>query len=160
MSTKRLCIRSIALGRDENIEPHRQITLPAQPESLSVLHHTLKEFEQWIARSSDPPPGRFVLDTLHVAVMEIAANSVEHACAATLSIEMVLRPGQVELTLCDDGRPFNPAILLWRRLPDPWTQGAADRWGLGLAKQALDDLSYRRREGINEWRLVKRLAPI
>jgi anti-sigma regulatory factor (Ser/Thr protein kinase) len=121
-------------------------------------------FGQQVANRIDPPPDQALLDTVCIAAMEIAANITEHAYPTvdlqhTLQVDMALFPGHIELCFRDNGEPFDPAQLTSPCLPDPWERHQQGGWGLALAAQALDQLSYRREaEGINHWWLLKRLT--
>lgn len=88
-----------------------------------------------------------------VAVVEIAANIIEHAGggeAVDLSLELRLAPDRLEACFTDDGTPAR-VNLRAVEMPD----ALADRGrGLAIALAALDELEYRRRDGSNVWRLV------
>lgn len=90
-----------------------------------------------------------------VAVSEIGTNIIEHSAEGQpvrMRMELRLKPDEVEINFSDDG---NPAVVDLNAVALP--SYLADRGrGLAIAKKVLDELSYRRAHGRNQWRLVYR----
>lgn len=117
------------------------------PDTLAAVHATL---EQALAAHPVPETVRLHLD---LATGEIAANIVEHGGSATLCFEVLVRPDRVEARFTDDGPPAD-IDLAAVTMPDP----LADRGrGLALARQVLDELTYRRDGSHNHWTLTRRM---
>jgi serine/threonine-protein kinase RsbW len=127
---------------------------PVQPESLDVVQDRLAEF--WTHDESVSPADRMRLE---LAVVEVAANIVEHAFAVdadrrgrVLTVALTLTAAHVEAVLCDNGLPV--AIDLGAvTMPD---EDATSGRGLALAVAAVDEVVYERVDGRNSWRLVCR----
>ncbi|MEV0355091.1 ATP-binding protein [Nocardia sp. NPDC050697] len=118
------------------------------PDTLAAVHDALEQV--WAAHPV-PEAVRLHLD---LATGEIAANIVEHGGSATLRFEVAVRPDRVEASFTDDGPPAE-VDLAAVAMPDP----LADRGrGLALARQVLDELTYRREGPHNHWTLTHLLG--
>ena len=96
-----------------------------------------------------------------MALVEIVGNIVEHAFAADahttgrkLVVELRLAPDRIEATLADNGLPHE---LDLGSVTMPDTDAVSGR-GLALAVAAVDDLTYERVDGRNQWGLLCRRA--
>ncbi|MDX5452822.1 MAG: ATP-binding protein [Rhodococcus sp. (in: high G+C Gram-positive bacteria)] len=92
-----------------------------------------------------------------IAVAEIAANIIEHAAlgqAVSMSLQLRALPERLEAEFTDEGRPAR-VDLEAVELPDALAERGR---GLAIARAALDELSYRRRGGVNRWILVRERA--
>lgn len=92
-----------------------------------------------------------------IAVAEIAANIIEHAAlgqAVSMSLQLRALPERLEAEFTDEGRPAR-VDLEAVELPDALAERGR---GLAIAMAALDELSYRRRGGVNRWILVRERA--
>lgn len=125
------------------------------PESLDRLHDLLD-------RVAQDEPGLDQQDLLlfETAVIEIAGNVVEHgrpAGAVAWSFRLDILPDRFSAVLSDDGQEYaleedQLADGTWAMPQDPMSEGGR---GLALASVALDELDYRRHEGINSWTMVR-----
>lgn len=124
----------------------------AVPDELDRVHELLE-----LAGSEHPEVGSTDLMLFETAVIEIANNVVEHG-----------RPiGEVRwrLVLTIDGHELSADLYdsadevdvdLDAAMPDAETEGGR---GLPLAGALLDHLSVERSNGVNHWRLVRRIDP-
>jgi serine/threonine-protein kinase RsbW len=116
---------------------------------LSVVHATLSRLWQGLA---EPPPDRWRM-LFEIAVAEVAANIIEHAVPATMTMRLRLDERQVVAEFTDTGRGWSGPPAAERLLDEVAERGR----GLALARTALDDMAYQRTGDVNHWRLVKRL---
>jgi len=100
--------------------------------------------------------------SMSVALDELLANTIAHGFAegegGEVTVEVVLGPDRLSVTLSDDGRPFDPFDMA---VPD--TALSVDErpiggLGIHLVRQMMDEVSYERRGGRNVVMLAKRLA--
>ena len=101
-----------------------------------------------------------VVVALNVSLDEILNNIISYAYEDTAHHEIVvrlaLRGGSVEASVEDDGKPFDP---LAAPAPD-LTSSLREPGGVGLhfVRNLTDELTYTRRDRINQLRLMKRLG--
>ena len=101
-----------------------------------------------------------VIVALNVSLDEILNNIISYAYGDAEHHEIVvrleIRSGRVEVVVEDDGKPFNP---LAAPPPDLAAKRARGRvaWELHFVRNLTDELTYTRRDGINQLRFVKRL---
>ena len=81
---------------------------------------------------------------MRLCLEEVLANIALHG-GEGLSVEAVLteEPGRLSLSVCDDGKPFDPVTAA---LPEGREIGGN---GLVLLRRYCSDLSYRRVEDLN-----------
>jgi len=96
---------------------------------------------------------------IKLAVHEIANNVIEHAYGHEEGIiEVILlfdsHTHCFTAEVSDQGAAFDPSQVITPNLEEPQESG----YGLFLAKQLMDEVTYTRRPDGNQWRLVKRLA--
>lgn len=133
-----------------------RIDLPATNKYLNVLGACLDAFVQRIDELADP---RITSYNIQLAVNEIFANIVTHAYdqidggRVDVVVRLVSGPRRLLVELCDTGVAFDPTTVVAPPLDDVQIHG----YGLFLARSLMDDVSYARRPGSNEWRLVKYL---
>jgi anti-sigma regulatory factor (Ser/Thr protein kinase) len=138
-----------------------QVDLLTAPTLLSTLHIALDEF--WLqvyqlSGNSTALPEPEVQYAILAATMEIAENIIRYAYLNSspenwLSMKISLFVDSVEVVLSDGGRSFDPPSDD-RDLSFLWDQTEQGGWGLILARQAVDHLSYAREEGVNVWKMV------
>jgi serine/threonine-protein kinase RsbW len=100
-----------------------------------------------------------VVVALNVSLDEILNNIISYAYDDTSDHDIVVRlelhSGNVEVTVEDDGRPFNPLLVPGPDLTaKPRLVGGV---GLHFVRKLTDHLEYARRDGINELRFMKKL---
>lgn len=93
-----------------------------------------------------------------LAVQEICVNIIEHAYAhgpglIGVAVSGGFDPAQIEITLHDSGRPFDPAAVAEPKLDDPQKGGL----GLFIVKHQMDRVVYRADTRGNEWHMMKYL---
>lgn len=118
-------------------------------DGLDVVHATLARLWQGLA---EPPPERWRM-FFEIAVAEVAANIVEHAVPSTMTMRLRMTAQEVVAEFTDTGRGWSGTPTAQALLDEMAERGR----GLALARSALDDMAYERVEGVNRWRLVKRL---
>ncbi len=99
---------------------------------------------------------------IELAVVEAANNVVKHAYASEddsfLDLIVRHRGDTLEFTLLDNGRPFDIESLRspsfeWDRVEDVPENG----WGVFLMRSIMDVVDYRRNDGTNVMKMVKKL---
>ena len=116
---------------------------------LDAVHETLTRL--WHGLPA-PPPERWRM-FFEIAVAEVAANIIEHAVPASMTLRLEAGTRQVAAEFMDTGRGWAGPPSAEALLDDLAERGR----GLAIARAALDEMSYRRRGDVNRWRLVKRL---
>jgi anti-sigma regulatory factor (Ser/Thr protein kinase) len=101
-----------------------------------------------------------VMVALNVSLDEILNNIISYAYEDAeyheISVRLELLRAKVEVTVEDDGKPFDP---LAAGISDPGTKPRAEGGaGLKFVRKLTDELTYVRRDGINQLRLAKRLS--
>jgi serine/threonine-protein kinase RsbW len=101
-----------------------------------------------------------VMVALNVSLDEILNNIISYAYEDAeyhgISVRLELLRQKVEVTVEDDGKPFNPLAV---GIPDPGAKPRAEGGaGLKFVRNLTDELTYVRRDGINQLRLAKRLS--
>lgn len=101
-----------------------------------------------------------VVVALNVSLDEILNNIISYAYEDAAHHEIVVRlevrDGNVEATVEDDGRPFDPLAV-----PEPdLTSSPREIGGVGLhfVRKLTDKQTYTRRDRVNQLRLMKRLG--
>ena len=102
-----------------------------------------------------------VVVALNVSLDEILNNIISYAYEDAgphdIVVHLEIRCGNVEVTVMDDGKPFDPLTV---PTPDLVSRPRADGGvGLHFVRNLTDELTYARRDGINQLRLTKRLKP-
>jgi anti-sigma regulatory factor (Ser/Thr protein kinase) len=107
--------------------------------------------EAW---ADDVPPE--VLDQIHLALQEAAANVVFHAYGnepgQPIRLEVAIDEDAMELVLTHDGKDFDPAAV-----PPPKYDGSrTGGFGVHLIRQLMDEVEYLHGDGRCGVRMVKR----
>lgn len=121
--------------------------IPADPEALDRVQSALDRF--WSLHEHVPARIRTEVE---IAVVEIAANIVEHCRVVSLRMDLKIFPDEVHVDFTDDGGPVD-VDLENVRMPDEMAERGR---GLPLAQAALRLLSYFRDEVGNHWKLVSK----
>ena len=125
----------------------------AVPHSLELLHDLIDR-----VGGDHPDVLHEDLFMLETAVIEIAGNLIEHgrpSGAVDYRLRLDVLPDRLEGLLADSGEELpdlSPAAE-----PDLL---AEDGRGIFLAQAVLDELTYRRTEEANTWRMVRRRRPL
>lgn len=93
---------------------------------------------------------------IEMALHEVCVNIVVHAydgiADGRLDIVLSKRGAELIAQISDRGKPFDPAALK----PPDLEGGQIHGYGMFMAHELVDEVSYTRREGVNHWRLTKR----
>jgi len=122
-------VTTLAVERLARRLPEVHLTLPAAVDSLTVIRQAIRD---WMAEAC---PADDDQDGVHMAVVEVVTNAIEHAYAdgepGLIEFDLALRPdGQLECAVSDYGT--------WRA-PDP---AAVDRGnGLMVAGHMIDQMT-------------------
>lgn len=119
----------------------------ALPEVLESVHELLER--TWAAHPDVTPADRMCVET---AVVEVAANIVEHAGGAELGLEVEVCADRVQALFCDGGAAFD-GDLGTAGLPDD--EFSERGRGLALINALVDEVGYERAGDTNRWRLVR-----
>jgi len=133
-----------------------RLDLPASYKHLSVLSACIAEMLGHVERISNR---EMVLYGIQLAAHEICTNIVEHGYAGQpggrieITLELAGEPPRMIVAIEDAGRSFDLDSL-----PDPdLSQPQVSGYGLFLARNLVDELTYAPARGRNRWRLVKYL---
>jgi anti-sigma regulatory factor (Ser/Thr protein kinase) len=102
------------------------------------------------------------LFALSLALEECGSNIVNHALqrdpARTFQVEIEHTPEAFVIELRDRGPAFDPTQAASRK-PQAEDDDLPGGWGIQLVRRQMDEIYYRREDGENVLRLVKRLTP-
>ncbi len=125
----------------------------------SGIRQAIEAFDEFRAENGLRPSAVW---QVNVALDEILSNIVGHAYRnrpdAWIDVTFALAGGSLEVTIVDDGPPFDPLAL---PLPDLTASIEARRpGGLGvhLVKGLMDGVEYARRDGRN-WLVLRHRLP-
>lgn len=133
-----------------------QLDLPASHKYLNVVSGCIAEM---LARAGELAGPDELIYNVQLAVHEICANIVQHAYnhdnRGRIKITLTLspHPRQFMVDLHDTGCAFDPAGV---PAPD-LDEGQVHGYGLFLARQLMDTVTYYPQAGHNRWQLVKNL---
>lgn len=127
------------------------LALDCRPDELLDAVHALLE-RAWAAHPEVGEVDRMMIVT---AVGEIAANVVEHGATATVaSLSVAVDDDGVRVELWDDGDPLPADTVTSATMPDdPLAESGR---GIALARDAMDELTYRRDGERNHWSMARR----
>lgn len=135
------------MGREP---PAHVLDAAAGPDALERVHGLIDSL--WADTPDVADADRIGFET---AVIEIAANILEHACGGIhvdMRLEVRAHADRVEARFTDTGHP-TLVDLASAEMPG---ELAEDGRGLALARAAVDELSYQRDGAVNRWRIVRR----
>ena len=127
-----------------------KLDLAVGPGTLDDVQAALETF--WSQHDHVPADVRLEVE---IAAAEIAANILEHGCAAGLQMEVQVDSNEVQVEFTDSGLPAE-IDLFAIRMPDEVAECGR---GLAIAQAALRLLAYFRDELGNHWRLVSKAFP-
>ena len=134
-----------------------RLELPATLKYLNVLSACISGI---LARVEDLDERDAIPYTVQLGIHEVCTNIVQHAYAHTceqkrilVTMEMKACPRSLHMTLFDTGQAFDQETV-----QDPnLDEGQVHGYGLFLAKNIMDEVTYNRLPDGNYWRLVKLL---
>jgi len=113
----------------------------------------------WLEEHSVPMAAAYLAN---LAIEELATNCIKYGYADAarhlIHIELSLPPGELVITVTDDGEPFDPVR---QSAPDttlPIEERPIGGLGLHLLRQMSDDFAYARIDGHNRVTLRKSLT--
>ena len=108
------------------------------------------------------PNAEITIYNIQLAVHEVYTNSAIHACAnmpatSRISVSLLLDPDEryLKIILIDEGIPFDADKAVEPDLEQVQVHG----YGLFLARQLVDTLTYERIGSRNHWLLIKYFLP-
>ena len=131
------------------VEKVLRLTASTEPASLEDVHALLERL--WLEHGEVVPEDRMRFE---IAVTEIAGNIIRHATDGDpidFELEVVARPGHLQAEFRDGGKRVD-VQLDGAQLP---SQLAESGRGLALALAAVHELTYRREDSTNHWRIVR-----
>ncbi|MGI9536997.1 MAG: ATP-binding protein [Desulfocapsaceae bacterium] len=138
-----------------NSHQHTRLTLDNSLTELDRLTETLEQCnKEW--RLSD----KLVLQ-LNLVLEELFTNAVcygyEDDSKQKIDFVFLLRNDEIQITMCDNGRPFDPTTPEDPALDEPLSDKQIGGLGIFLARQYTDTLDYRREENKNIVTLTKKI---
>ncbi len=127
------------------------------PNTLEALTHCMAESTTFLEELGAPMEACFAVN---LVLEEMITNTIKYGYRDTASheidINMVLEPGEVSLTITDDGEAFDPFDQ-----PEPDTTLPAEErsiggLGLHLVKNMMNSCTYTREDGKNIVRILKK----
>ena len=139
------------------MRPGFRMTIGADRREIARVNAAFAEFADAHALPAS------VRRSMHVALDELLANTIMHGFASRddgeVTVEAVLHPDRLCVTLTDDGRSFDPLGVD----PPDTTLTTQERriggLGIHLVRRIMDEVSYHRRADRNVVFLAKRLTP-
>ena len=134
---------------------HTRLILDNSLTELDRLTEMLEQFnKEW--RLSDT----LVLQ-LNLVLEELFTNAVcygyEDGSKQQIDFIFLLRDDEIQITMCDNGRPFDPTSPEDPDLNGPLSEKPVGGLGIFLARQYTDSLDYRREENKNIITLIKKI---
>jgi len=120
----------------------------APADQLDLIHDAMARFWQGLR----PPPSSAWRMLFELAIAEVAANVIEHARPALMSMRLGIDAGSVVAEIAYAGPGWTDSLAT--ALPDPMAERGR---GLFLARTGVDEVSYQRAGMMVTWRLVKHL---
>jgi anti-sigma regulatory factor (Ser/Thr protein kinase) len=157
-SSRRPTSKTDALASDNGFL--LKLEMPSDPSLLCVVRAALERLTEALGFS--PSDCRSVTR----AVDEALTNVMRHCYGGLLDqpVELYFKrlganpsagpKGALEIVLCDHGPPVDPAKFQARSLDEVRPGGL----GLHLIRQSMDEISYERVRGANQFRLIKYFA--
>jgi len=136
--------------------PSASLTVPAQLDSLAVISEfvnsathraQMSEREAW---------------QVQLAVDEAATNIIQHAYAevdtGVIQLKWLIEAGELQITLVDNGRPFDPTQVPAPDIHSPFEDRQAGGLGIYLMHKLMDTVAFDFDDAANTLVLRKRFA--
>ena len=88
---------------------------------------------------------------------ELVANAILHGGGRVIEVELDKEWDELAITICDDGRPFDPTLASEVDTCRPLEDRCAGGLGIHLVKHYTDTLAYRREKDANIVTLTKKI---
>jgi serine/threonine-protein kinase RsbW len=133
-----------------------KLHVPSSTENLAMI----RDFVGKIGERAGMSPGDLL--KLELAVDEACANVIEHAYGSDdtceVTVKATLDSEQVEITIEDTGRGFDPSTVAEINLEQLVLKRSTGGLGMRLIRSFMDEVQYQIVNGEkNELRMVKRL---
>ncbi len=136
---------------------HQQIrlTLDNSLTELVRLNDMLEQFNKdWLLSDK-------LLLQLNLVLEELFTNAVSYGyeddSKQQIDFHFLLSADEIQITMCDNGRPFDPTFPEDPDLDGPLSEKEIGGLGIFLARQYTDTLNYRREENKNIVTLTKKI---
>lgn len=94
---------------------------------------------------------------LRLALEEAVVNVINYGQATTITLQASVKDGQLQLTIDDDGQPFDPTADSTTDLSIPPDQRPPGGMGIILLHKMTDGQNYQRKDGHNILTLIKKI---
>jgi serine/threonine-protein kinase RsbW len=123
------------------------------PADLRYLHLVGASVQELLGHDAATHVLRHEIETaLHEVCVNIVIHAYEGAAPGRLDVELSRSETELVAMLRDRGRPFDTSALK----PPDLENGQVHGYGMFMARELLDEVSYTRTDGVNHWRLTKR----
>ncbi len=126
--------------------------------ALSEIEGLTAEIEEFAFNNKLPPKTIF---DLTLSLEEIVTNIVSYAYGdggeREIIVDMNLRDGTLEVSVRDDGKPFNPLLQSAPDTQKPLEEREIGGLGIHLVRRLMDELHYRRERDHNMLTLRKKI---
>jgi anti-sigma regulatory factor (Ser/Thr protein kinase) len=144
---------TMASGRQPQAESRREIRISNSLSEISRVAALVDRF------AADHNFSNELVVAINVSLDEVLNNIISYAYEDSrphdIVVRLEIRCENVEVIVQDDGKPFDPLTV---PAPDLVTQPRGPGGvGLHFVRNLTDELTYTRRNGINQLRLLKRL---
>jgi len=100
-----------------------------------------------------------MIGDVRLALDEVITNIIQHgyedAEEHSIDVDLELTPEYLNIRVEDDGKPFDPLQAVSADIETPFEENEIGGWGIYLAKQVMDEISYRQKDGLNQLTLKK-----
>jgi len=114
---------------------------------------------RWLAGRNVAPAADYLAN---LAIEELVTNCIKYgyddSAEHLIEIELTLSDGQLEITVTDDGHPFNPLELPEPNTNLPIEERPIGGLGIHLLRKMSDAMDYTRADGRNRLTLRKTLV--
>jgi anti-sigma regulatory factor (Ser/Thr protein kinase) len=125
---------------------------------LSELDRLQRTFEEFGQRHGLPAR---LLSGMNLALEEIVTNIISYGfadtAAHTIRVGIFLEQGELRAVVEDDGKAFNPLVVLRPDTEQPLEQRPVGGLGIHLVRTLMDDIVYERQEHRNVLVLKKKV---
>lgn len=132
----------------------RTLTLDASLDALAAISDFIVEQARAVGLDE------YAVWEVQLAVDEAATNVIQHSYARAhgpITISTDLVNGAFQITICDQGRPFDPARVPEPDLVSPLEERKTGGLGLYLMRKLMDSVEFRFEDGENILVLTKRV---
>lgn len=136
--------------------PSASLTVPAQLDSLAVISEFINSATHR-AQMSEREAWQ-----VQLAVDEAATNIIQHAYAdsdtGVITLQWLIEAGELQITLVDNGRPFDPTQVPTPDIHSPFEDRQAGGLGIYLMHKLMDTVAFEFDDTGNTLVLCKRFA--